>query len=46
MKKKKPKPVYAYALFDKDKVVEVSLDKSNLPEAGKGERIVKVKLEI
>lgn len=39
-------PSHAWALIDGERVIEVSLDKSNLAEAGRGERIIKVKLNV
>lgn len=42
----KVKRNYAWAVMDRDKVVEVSLDRYNLPALCKGERLIKIELVV
>lgn len=44
--KPKVRPNYAWAVLDRERVVEVSHDRALLPALGKGERLVRVQLVI
>lgn len=37
---------FAYVLLNKKELIEISFEKNNLPDAARGEKVVRIKIEI